>query len=52
MTDTTHLAKVSTIPTAANSATGSDPISLWVKVDTEATTVTVTAGSNTFVRIT
>lgn len=52
VTDTTYLTKVLTIPTVTTSVTESDQISLWVKLDTTATTVTVTAGSNTYVRIT
>ncbi|MCC4300429.1 hypothetical protein [Rhodococcus sp. 3-2] len=52
VTDTTYLTKVLTIPTATTSVTGSDQISLWVKLGATTTTVTVTAGSNTWVRIT
>lgn len=52
VTDKTYLTKVLTIPTVTTSVTGSDQISLWVKLGSTATTVTVTAGSNTYVRIT
>ncbi|PBI96926.1 hypothetical protein BKP42_35860 [Rhodococcus erythropolis] len=52
VTDKTYLTKVLTIPTVTTSVTGSDQISLWVKLGSTATTVTVTAGSNTWVRIT